>query len=209
MKHHTEDPLCTIKSGNLSGIKVRITSATYFRSLSFSPEALTTDKSLRDSSLCNDGVFTKDTVLKVGSNSSVSVDVHLHGSSSLTGLLDIITKKLGKSLNVLGANQDNSSLSSGIKSTTTVNLEVNYGSLGYDCLLPGRNLTSLQGDVIAVHCFDPSSSDMYSSWKDIDDLGFSDGTQSCCIHVSMTHQSVNAYHNPCFFLVFTSLCGQL
>ncbi|XP_022768824.1 CST complex subunit CTC1 isoform X2 [Durio zibethinus] len=196
MKHHLKDPLCNIKKDD----KVLITSGTYFRSLSLSPEFLTTDKSLHDSSLCDDEVFTKDQVLRVASDSSVS-DVHLHVSSSLTGFREINTKELGKGLNVPGANLgENSSLSPGIETIIVANLEENSGSLGYNCLFPEGNLTSLCGDVIAVHRFDQGSSDMRSSSEDFADLphfGFSNRTYRFCIHVSVGHQTVRIFGSLC------------
>ncbi|XWS14650.1 hypothetical protein CRYUN_Cryun35bG0027500 [Craigia yunnanensis] len=196
MMHHMEDPICSIKKDDkLIGVKVLMTSGTYLRSLSFSPEVLTTDKSLHDSSLCDDEVLTKDQVLRVASDSSVS-DVHLLFSSSLSYLLEINTKELGKGLNVPDANLENCSLSSGIETLMTANLDENSGSLGYNYLFPNGNLTSLRGNVIAVHSFDQGSSDTRSSCKDFSDLphfGFSDRTNSCCIHVSMAHQTVRIF----------------
>ena len=216
MRHHKEDPLCNIKKDNkLIGVKILMTSGTYLRSLSFSPEVLTTDKSLHDSSLCDDEVLTKDQVLRVATDSSVS-DVHLHFSSSLSDLLEINTKELGKGLNVPGANlEENCSLSSGIETIMTANLDENSGSLGYNYLFPNGNLTSLRGNVIAVHSFDQGSSDTCSSCEDFGDLphfGFSNRTNSCCIHVSMAHQTVNAYHNPyssLFHLIISRIMSYL
>ncbi|XVE94828.1 hypothetical protein REPUB_Repub02eG0043300 [Reevesia pubescens] len=195
MKHHMKDPLCNIKKDDsLSGVKILMTSGTYFRSLSFSPEVLITAKSLHDTSLCDDEVFSKDQVLRIASDSSVS-DVHLHVSSSLIGVLEINTKELGKGFNVPGENlEENSSLSSCIETIMIANLGKNSGC--YNCLFPEGNLTSLCGDVIAVHSFDQDSSDMCSSCEDFGDLprfGFSDRKNSCCIHVSVAHQIVRIF----------------
>ncbi|KAE8714191.1 Telomere maintenance component 1 [Hibiscus syriacus] len=113
MKHHKEGPLCNIKDSGLKGVKVPITSRTYLRRLSFSYEVVTTDKSLHDSSLCNE-VFTKDQVLGVASGSSVS-DIYLRVSSSLTDLLESDTKELGNDQTAPDVNLGNSSLSLGMK----------------------------------------------------------------------------------------------
>ncbi|XVF74156.1 hypothetical protein PTKIN_Ptkin13bG0037500 [Pterospermum kingtungense] len=184
MIHNIEDSLCNIKEDDiLRGVKVLITSGTYLRSLSFSPEVPTTNKSLHDSSLCDDEVFTKDQILRVASDSSVS-DVHLHVSSSLTDLLEINTKEQGKGLNVPDPGlEEDCSLSSGIETIMTGNLDVNSGSLGYNCLFPEGNLTSLHGNVIDVHSFDLGSSDMRLSCEQT----------LCCIHVSMGHQTVRIF----------------
>ncbi|KAK8972926.1 hypothetical protein V6N11_057427 [Hibiscus sabdariffa] len=92
MKHHKEGPLCNIKNVSLKVVTVPVTPGTYLRRLSFSSEDLTTDKSLHNSSLCNE-VITKDQVLAVASGSSIS-DIHLHVSSSLTGLFESDIKEL-------------------------------------------------------------------------------------------------------------------
>ncbi|OMO74877.1 CST complex subunit CTC1-like protein [Corchorus olitorius] len=200
MKHHMEDPFCNIEeTSKFSGVKVLMTSGTFLRSLSFSPEVLTTDKSLHypslgDSSLCDDEVLKEDQVLRVACDSSVS-DVHLHFSSSLTGLLDINTKELGKDLNVPHANLENSRFSSGIETMMTACV-MSSDLPGSNCLFPEGNLTSLCGDVITIHSFDRGSTNVHSSCEGVGELphfGFSDGTNSCCIHVSMARQTVKIF----------------
>ncbi|XVE55950.1 hypothetical protein DITRI_Ditri03aG0198400 [Diplodiscus trichospermus] len=192
MRHHMEGPLCNIeKDDKLSGVKVIMTSGTYLRSVSFSPEALTANKSFLDSSLCHDEVFTEDQVLRVAIDSSVS-DVHLHVSS--THLFEINIKEIVEGLNMPGVNLENCS-PSGIQTIMNSNLDENYGSLGYNCLFPDGNLTSLRGNVISVHYFDQGS-EMRSSCKDFGDLplfGFFDRTNNCCVHVSMAHQNVRIF----------------
>lgn len=189
-----EGPLCNIKNADVNGIKVPMTSGTYLRRLSFSSEILATDKSLHDSSLCNE-IFTKDQVVDIASDCSVS-DVHLHVPSSLTGVLEMDAKELGNDQNAPGANLENSSLSSGIETTMDANLDENSGLLGPSFLFPAGKFSSLHGDIIAVHGFDQGSSDMCSSCEEYGGLyqyGFCDRTKNCCIHVSVANQTVNAY----------------
>ncbi|KAA3490591.1 CST complex subunit CTC1-like isoform X1 [Gossypium australe] len=194
MKHHIEGPLCNIKDADVIGVKVPMTSGTYLRRLSFSSEVLASDKSLHDSSLCNE-VFTKDQVLDIASDCSVS-DVHLHVPSSLTGVLEMDAKELGNGHNAPGANLENSSLSSGIEITMDANPDENSGLLGPSFLFPAGKFSSLRGDIIAVHGFDQGSSDMCSSREDYGDLyryGFCDRTKNCCIHVSVANQTVKIF----------------
>ncbi|GMI92795.1 conserved telomere maintenance component 1 [Hibiscus trionum] len=187
--HHKEGPLCNIKD---TGLKVvPITSGTYLRRLSFSSEVLTTDKSLHNSSLCND-VITNDQVLAVASGSSIS-DIHLHVSSSLTGLFESDIKELRNDQN---ANLGNFSLSLRMKTRMNVNLEENLGLLDHSCLFPARIFTSLRGDIIAVHSFDQGSSDMCSNREDYGDLhpyGSCDRTKNRCIHVLVANQIVKIF----------------
>ncbi|KAK6245301.1 hypothetical protein SCA6_008391 [Theobroma cacao] len=203
MKHHMEDPFCNIKKNdNFSGFKVLMSSGTYLRRVSFSAEVLTTDRSLHDpslgdSSLCDDEVLPTDQLLKVASDSSVS-DVHLHVSSSLIGLFEINTKELGEGLNVPGRGtniEENSCLSSGIEAIMTAS-GLSSDPPGSNCLFPEGNLTSMRGDVIAFHSFDEGCTEFRSSCEDFHDLPhymFYDGTNGCCIHVSMAHQTVRIF----------------
>ncbi|KAB2079641.1 hypothetical protein ES319_A05G018200v1 [Gossypium barbadense] len=194
MKHHIEDSLCNIEDADVIGVKVPMTSGTYLRRLSFSSKVLASDKSLHDSSLCNE-VFTKDQVLDIASDCSVS-DVHLHVPSSLTGVLEMDAKELGNGHNAPGANLENSSLSSGIETTMDANPDENSGLLDSSFLFPAGNFSSLHGDIIAVHGFDQGSSDMCSSREDYGDLyryGFCDRTKNCCVHVSVANQTVKIF----------------
>ncbi|KAK8644862.1 hypothetical protein V6N13_118724 [Hibiscus sabdariffa] len=193
MKHHKEGPLCNIKNVSLKVVTVPITPGTYLRRLSFSSEDLTTDKSLHNS-LCNE-VFTKDQVLAVASGSSIS-DIHLHVSSSLTGLFESDIKELRNGQNVSDANLGRFSLSLGMNTRMNANLEDNSGLLGHSHIFPARKFTSLCGDIIAVHSFDQGSSDMCSSRADYGDhgqYGFCDRTKNFCIHVSVANQTVKIF----------------
>ncbi|KAE8675887.1 Telomere maintenance component 1 [Hibiscus syriacus] len=156
MKHHKEGSLCNIKDSGLECAKVLVTSGTYLRKLSFSSEILTADKSMHDSSVS---------------------DIHLHVSSSLTGLFESDTKELETGQNAPDANLGNS------------------GLLDHSCLFPARMFTSVCGDIIAVHSFDQGS-DMCSSREHYGDLrqyGFCAGAKNCCIHVSVANQTVKVF----------------
>ncbi|KAL4332331.1 hypothetical protein GQ457_07G041010 [Hibiscus cannabinus] len=194
MKHHKEGRLCNIKNVSLKVVTIPITPGTYLRRLSFSSEDLTTDTSLHNSSLCNE-VFMKDQVLAVASGSSIS-DIHLHVSSSLTGLFESDIKELRNGKNVSDATLGRFSLSLGMNTRMNANLEDNSGLLGHSHIFPARKFTSLCGDIIAVHSFDQGSSDMCSSRADYGDhgpYGFCDRTKNFCIHVSVANQTVKIF----------------
>ncbi|XP_059453022.1 CST complex subunit CTC1 isoform X2 [Corylus avellana] len=183
-KHHGDDHFCNFEdSVYASGVKVLITSGTHFWSLSYaSNEDLRNSNSshhpiLDDSSFRNNEVLSEDQIelLQVSTENSARtcLDVHLCLPAPVIGLLEVNLEGLGEGLVkpvVIPKDISNASLP--------------MGSPDCNRLFPEGNLSSLRGQVVAVHGIDDSSIDAHLSHKSLGDV---------CILVLVDDRSVTIF----------------
>jgi hypothetical protein len=200
-KHHGDDLFCNFEdSVYASGVKVLITSGTHFWSLSYaSNEVLRNSNSshhpiLDDSSFRKNEVLSEDQIepLQVSTKNSARtcLDVHLCLPAPVIGLLEANLEGLGEGQPV-------------VIPKDISNASLPMGSPDCNRLFPEGNLSSLRGQVVAVHGIDDSSIDAHLSHESLGDVlqsrSFQGTTISFCIHVLVDDHSVNSYFTLFFF----------
>ncbi|XP_050236742.1 CST complex subunit CTC1 [Mercurialis annua] len=185
IKHHDEEPFCSIRHNFVSGVKAFISSAIHMWSISFLSDDVATDNRLVNDPLLDNLSFSSggclkrvqvESLLRVTDNPPESCsDVCLHLAANALLFFDV---KLNDSSDFL---------------TTVSSSSFPSGSLDYSSLLPEGNLTSVRGDVIAIHGFDYTSANASLSRKSLDDdlnMRFFQERTRMSIHVLVDNQMV-------------------
>ncbi|KAM1133584.1 hypothetical protein ACFX19_043527 [Malus domestica] len=185
-KHDGEDSFCNLRDSSFSSSDyIHIPSKTHLWSLLFTPDENCQNSSSKnlplDNSLINDEVSEeRDEVLLQMSPGNVS-DISLCLPENAIGFGEVILTELEEGL---------------IKPVVTreeVLMTPPLLSLDLNCLFPQGNLSSLCGQVVAVHSVEENSVDSFLNYQNIGDplqLRLLQRDTSSCIHVLVDHQIV-------------------
>ncbi|EEF52463.1 conserved hypothetical protein [Ricinus communis] len=201
INHHPEESLCSIRNHNyISGVKIFISSKIHLWSLFFSSdEVIRNNRSSSDASQGDSSSSSRESLrrfqveplLRVTDKSPESCsDVFLYLAVNAMWFFDIkLNARKGADTDPPTAPEETSNYS--ISSSS-----LSYGSLDYT-VFPEGNLTSVHGDVVAIHGFDDNSADISLSCNrlgDVLDMRFSQGkTSGSCIHVLVDNQVVTIF----------------
>ncbi|XP_015575646.2 CST complex subunit CTC1 isoform X1 [Ricinus communis] len=201
INHHPEESLCSIRNHNyISGVKIFISSKIHLWSLFFSSdEVIRNNRSSSDASQGDSSSSSRESLrrfqveplLRVTDKSPESCsDVFLYLAANAMWFFDIkLNARKGADTDPPTAPEETSNYS--ISSSS-----LSYGSLDYT-VFPEGNLTSVHGDVVAIHGFDDNSADISLSCNrlgDVLDMRFSQGkTSGSCIHVLVDNQVVTIF----------------
>lgn len=214
MKHNKEDSLCNVKGfDKVTGVKVLVSPRTQMWSIAFcSDEDLGNSGSLEDTSQDDSSISASEFLVVhqvkpflrrvPGSFIGTSADVHLHLPGSTMHLMELCHRELGGELIEL------TTCSVGTYSMSTSTTMPGLSAAPPDTCFPppeGKDLISLQGDVVSIHEFDDSSANLCKSgesFKDVPHPRFlQDFTRSFCIHVLVDGQSVTHFTPLYFFFL--------
>lgn len=205
--HQQEEAFCTIKDYKATCAKVVISSGMHMWNLSLCSEEEIThngtshDFSQDDSSLSFRDDLVKDKVellLRPKENSlKFSTDVCLHLSASAMNFLEQKLNNIKETLFEAHVTpEQNFNDSREVRLATSLS-GFSSGSFDFSYLFPEGNLTSVQGNVVAVHSFDGNPPNFRLSCEKFGDVPqmrfFQENMRCSCIHVLMNNQMVITY----------------